>query len=149
MTHPFDRHDGPAAQGVAREPGAINTPAPQLPTGAGADPVREGQGAGPGVAEPPQAASTLTLPQAATTRAPATAARLRRARKLHIGHFAFLRSVVQGLDPRESWERYFWVEGEASHAVRVGAHVIAGRRRRGLDPLDGVGCSGVRPAPRR
>ena len=25
-----------------------------------------------------------------------------------------MRSVVQGLDPRESWERYFRVEGEAT-----------------------------------
>ena len=37
-----------------------------------------------------------------------------RQRKLHVGHFAFMRSVVQGLDPKESWERYFRVEGEAS-----------------------------------
>ena len=37
-----------------------------------------------------------------------------RQRKLHVGHFAFMRSVAQGLDPRESWERYFRVEGEAT-----------------------------------
>ena len=44
-----------------------------------------------------------------------------RQRKLHVGHFAFMRSVVQGLDPRESWERYFRVEGEATdqRAVRA------------------------------
>ena len=37
-----------------------------------------------------------------------------RRRKLHVGHFAFMRSVVQGLDPRHSWERYLQIEGEAS-----------------------------------
>ena len=35
-----------------------------------------------------------------------------RARKLHLGHFAFMRAVVQGLDTRESWERYLRIEGE-------------------------------------
>ncbi len=44
-----------------------------------------------------------------------------RSRKLHVGHFAFMRSVVQGLDPRDSWERYFRVEGEVTdqRAVRA------------------------------
>ena len=42
-----------------------------------------------------------------------------RQRKLHIGHFAFMRSVVQGLDPRESWERYFRVEGEVADQLTV------------------------------
>ena len=44
-----------------------------------------------------------------------------RQRKLHVGHFAFMRSVVQGLDPRDSWDRYFRVEGEAGdqRAVRA------------------------------
>ena len=37
-----------------------------------------------------------------------------RQRKLHVGHFAFMRSVVQGLDPRHSWARYLQLEGEAS-----------------------------------
>ena len=45
------------------------------------------------------------------TRTPLAAAR---ARKLHVGHFAFMRSVVQGLDVRQSWERYFRVEGDDS-----------------------------------
>jgi hypothetical protein len=44
-------------------------------------------------------------------RSPVSAAR---ARKLHVGHFAFMRSVVQGLDLRQSWERYFRVEGDDS-----------------------------------
>lgn len=46
---------------------------------------------------------------AAPTARSASAARQR---KLHVGHFAFMRSVVQGLDPHQSWERYFRVEGE-------------------------------------
>jgi site-specific recombinase XerD len=35
-----------------------------------------------------------------------------RKRKLHLGHIAFMRAVVQGLDTRESWERYLRLEGE-------------------------------------
>ena len=33
-------------------------------------------------------------------------------RKLHLGHFAFMRAVLQGLDTRASWERYLRTEGE-------------------------------------
>ncbi|NEX62998.1 phage integrase family protein [Noviherbaspirillum galbum] len=41
-------------------------------------------------------------------------------RKLHRGHIAFMRAVVQGLDPRRSWERYLQGEGEhaSSHRIR-------------------------------
>jgi site-specific recombinase XerD len=46
-----------------------------------------------------------------------------RQRKLHVGHFAFMRSVVQGLDPRESWERYLRLEGEASDQRTVRATI--------------------------
>jgi site-specific recombinase XerD len=53
-------------------------------------------------------------------RASASAARQR---KLHVGHFAFMRSVVQGLDPRESWERYFRVVGEATDRRTVRATI--------------------------
>lgn len=35
-----------------------------------------------------------------------------RHRKLHLGHFAFMRAVVQGLDTRDSWDRYLRLEGE-------------------------------------
>ena len=35
-----------------------------------------------------------------------------RHRKLHLGHFAFMRAVVQGLETRDSWDRYLRVEGE-------------------------------------
>ena len=44
-------------------------------------------------------------------------------RKLHVGHFAFMRAVVQGLDPRDSWERYFRVEGEATDQRTVRATI--------------------------
>jgi site-specific recombinase XerD len=37
-----------------------------------------------------------------------------RKRKLHVGHFAFMRAVVQGIDSRQSWERYLQVEGAVS-----------------------------------
>ena len=46
-----------------------------------------------------------------------------RQRKLHVGHFAFMRSVVQGLDPRDSWERYFRTEGEATDQRTVRATI--------------------------
>ena len=46
-----------------------------------------------------------------------------RQRKLHVGHFAFMRSVVQGLDARESWERYFRIEGDATDQRTVRATI--------------------------
>jgi site-specific recombinase XerD len=66
--------------------------------------VREGQGA---------AAPLVTTSTGTPLRSP-TPVSAARQRKLHVGHFAFMRSVVQGLDPRESWQRYFRIEGEAS-----------------------------------
>ncbi len=33
-------------------------------------------------------------------------------RKLHRGHFAFMRALAQGVDERASWERYLRLEGE-------------------------------------
>ena len=53
----------------------------------------------------------------------ATPASAARQRKLHVGHFAFMRSVVQGLDPRDSWERYFRVDGEATDQRTVRATI--------------------------
>ena len=38
--------------------------------------------------------------------------RASRRRKLHVGHFAFMRAVVQGLSVREVWDRYLRIEGE-------------------------------------
>ena len=65
-------------------------------------------GEGLGVRAPLSGTSTRAPPRSLV---PVSAARQR---KLHVGHFAFMRSVVQGLDPRDSWERYFRVEGEVT-----------------------------------
>jgi hypothetical protein len=77
-------------------------------TGAASKGVGAGQGAGSGVPAPLFGTSSRTTPRSDSRVSAA------RQRKLHVGHFAFMRSVVQGLDPRESWERYFLVEGEAT-----------------------------------
>lgn len=45
--------------------------------------------------------------------------RLHRGRKLHSGHFAFMRAVVQGVDARASWDRYLRLEGEHVDVRRV------------------------------
>ena len=47
------------------------------------------------------------------TRAP-PGERAARRRKLHVGHFAFMRAVVQGIDTRASWDRYLKLEGEGT-----------------------------------
>lgn len=68
----------------------------------------------------PSSRSTLEAVAAEGLLAKASAARQR---KLHVGHFAFMRSVVQGLDPKESWERYLLLEGEASDQRTVRATI--------------------------
>lgn len=40
-------------------------------------------------------------------------------RKLHLGHFAFMRALVEGLDTRDSWNRYLRIEGEHSDVRTV------------------------------
>lgn len=40
-------------------------------------------------------------------------------RKLHLGHFAFIRALVEGLDTRDSWDRYLRIEGEHSDVRTV------------------------------
>jgi site-specific recombinase XerD len=40
-------------------------------------------------------------------------------RRLHAGHFAFMRAVVQGVDVAAAWDRYLRVEGESSDARAV------------------------------
>jgi site-specific recombinase XerD len=37
-------------------------------------------------------------------------------RRLHLGHFAYMRAVVQGLDTGTAWARYLAIEGQASDA---------------------------------
>ena len=45
-------------------------------------------------------------------------------RRLHLGHFAFMRAVVQGLDARSSLDRYLRLEGQYQDVRRV-RHTIA------------------------
>ena len=40
-------------------------------------------------------------------------------RKLHRGHFAFMRAIVQGIPHKASWDRYLRIEGEAGDARAV------------------------------
>jgi DNA-binding transcriptional LysR family regulator len=48
------------------------------------------------------------------------------ARKLHIGHFAFMRDLVQEADTKAAWERFLQIEGAHSDAriVRKTIHWI-------------------------
>ncbi len=66
-----------------------------------------GQGAVSGVPAPPCGSPTRAPPRS-------TAVSAARRRKVYVGYFAFMRSVVQGMDPRESCERYLQIEGEAT-----------------------------------
>ncbi len=45
-------------------------------------------------------------------------------RKLHRGHFAFMRSLVQGVDERTAWEKYLRLEGEQTD-IRTVRRTIA------------------------
>ncbi len=40
-------------------------------------------------------------------------------RKLHLGHFAFMRALVQGIDASRAWERYLQIEGSHRDARTV------------------------------
>lgn len=60
---------------------------------------------------------------ASSVLAPPATHSLTRRRKLHVGHFAFMRCVVQGLDLRDSWERYFRIEGELTDRRTVRATI--------------------------
>lgn len=40
-------------------------------------------------------------------------------RKLHSGHFAFMRALTQGLDERASWNRYLSLEGKHTDLRQV------------------------------
>jgi len=42
-----------------------------------------------------------------------TSAATARRRKLHVGHFAFMRALVQGVDVQASWDRYLRIDGES------------------------------------
>lgn len=68
-------------------------------TGQGIDSSAPGQGAGRSQRDP---ASRRTTPPTS--------------RRLHLGHFAFMRAVLQGLDTRASWDRYLRLEGDPGDA---------------------------------
>jgi len=61
----------------------------------------------------------LNLAKAAHARPPAVAASAARRRKLHAGHFAFMRAVVQGVEGRAAWSRYLQTEGDSGDARLV------------------------------
>ena len=46
-----------------------------------------------------------------------------RQRKLDVGHFAFMRSVIQGLDPRESWDRCLRIDSDSTDQRTVRATI--------------------------
>lgn len=46
-----------------------------------------------------------------------------RTRRLGAEHFAFMRAVVQGLDLRESWDRYLRVDGDSRDVRRIHATI--------------------------
>lgn len=61
--------------------------------------------------------SSASAPSLATLQSELSATPKRRRRTvvrrhLHLGHFAFLRAVIQGLDARPMWARYLAVDGE-------------------------------------
>ena len=70
--------------------------------------------------EPPDTAVSVAHPPTAAPTLPASASRQR---KLGVAHFAFMRSIVQGLDVRASWERYLAVEGSAADQRLVRATI--------------------------
>ncbi|MBS0340423.1 MAG: hypothetical protein JSS56_07835 [Proteobacteria bacterium] len=45
-------------------------------------------------------------------------------RRLHRGHFAFMRALVQGMDERSAWARYLHEEGEPSDLRRVRSTIL-------------------------
>lgn len=59
-------------------------------------------------------------------------------RNLHLGHFAFMRALIQGADTAAAWQRYLQIEGEHTDARTVGrtiawirdAFAAAARRER-------------------
>jgi site-specific recombinase XerD len=78
-------------------------------------------------------------------------------RKLHAGHFAFMRAYVQGVDLRESWSRYLAIEGRRNDMRVVmrtvtwlrDAFAAAAQRhgRHGLARLVRTDLAGVKRGP--
>jgi hypothetical protein len=45
-------------------------------------------------------------------------------RRLHRGHFAFMRALIQGMDERAAWTRYLQEEGESSDQRRLRSTIV-------------------------
>lgn len=61
--------------------------------------------------------TTVALPVATPAVTPSASPDTRR--KLHLGHFAFMRAVVQGVDPAGAWDRYLQIEDSHRDARTV------------------------------
>ncbi|MEJ8816216.1 phage integrase family protein [Variovorax ureilyticus] len=82
-------------------------------------------------------------------------------RRLHRGHFAFMRALIQGMEERAAWERYLQHEGEGGDRRRIRSTIhwirdtfaAAARRERrpGVARLIHLDAARVaqRPAPRQ
>jgi hypothetical protein len=64
---------------------------------------------------PPQKLDTSRARSAGRTSVPSENV----GRRLHAGHFAFIRAVVQGVDTAAAWDRYLRIEGESSDGRAV------------------------------
>lgn len=65
----------------------------------------------------------LNLTDAARFRANVASPSAARRRKLHVGHFAFMRALVQGVQAPAAWERYLRTEGDSGDIRLVRATI--------------------------
>jgi site-specific recombinase XerD len=104
---------------------------------------------------PFDATSLVTAPLTAPLATPSITLDTRR--KLHLGHFAFMRAVVQGMDPAGAWDRFLQIEGSHRDARTVrrtlawirDAFAAAARRERrpGTAKLVLIDIDKLPPAP--
>jgi len=73
---------------------------------------------------PVAAHDLLNLPDAGRRVAVPSPASAARRRKLHLGHFAFMRAIVQGVHAPAAWDRYLRTEGDSGD-VRLVRSTIA------------------------
>ena len=66
----------------------------------------------------------LNLPDAARRVATASPASAARHRKLHVGHFAFMRALVQGVQAPAAWDRYLHTEGDSGDIRLVRSTIV-------------------------
>ena len=104
---------------------------------------------------PIEGTSTVAVPLATSAATPSSPPDTRR--KLHLGHFAFMRAIVQGVDPAGAWDRYLQIEGSHRDARTVrrtlawirDAFAAAARRERrpGTAKLVLIDIDKLPPAP--